>query len=186
MCFCSGIFEINGNKTKYSSSKIIKKLLRNSQLISFSFLATELLENREFLSRILWVMPEVRKKHLATDFEFAGTEIYDKPEVLYRSFLLRRIMKMSNGQSNFSTRFFGWKFRGILGNFFGGWEKIWRVCWVLESGWNSGEFHRCTALWRRLKTDRAKSPKNSSHFRAVARVSWVRKQNIQNLWFFCF
>jgi hypothetical protein len=60
-------------------------------------------------------MHEVRKKHLATDFEFFGTEIYDKPEILYRSFLLRRIMKMFNGQCNFSTRFFGWKFRGILG-----------------------------------------------------------------------
>jgi hypothetical protein len=65
-------------------------------------------------------MHEVRKKHLATDFEFPGTEMNDKPEVLYRSFLLRRIMKMFNGQGNFSTRFFGWKFRGILGNFFGG------------------------------------------------------------------
>ncbi len=42
--------------------KISEKLLRNSQLISFSFLGTELLENREFLSRILWVMHEVRKR----------------------------------------------------------------------------------------------------------------------------
>jgi hypothetical protein len=69
-------------------------------------------------------MPEVRKKNLATDFEFPGTEMYDKPEIPYRSFLLRRIMKMFNGQSNFSTRFFGWKFRGILGDFFGGCEEI--------------------------------------------------------------
>jgi hypothetical protein len=52
-------------------------------------------------------MHEVRKKHLATDFEFPGTEMYDKPEIPYRSFLLRRIIKMFNGQGNFSTRFFG-------------------------------------------------------------------------------
>jgi hypothetical protein len=65
-------------------------------------------------------MHGVRKKHLATDLEFPGTEIYDKPEILYRSFLPRPIMKMFNGQGNFSTHFFGWKFRGILGNFFGG------------------------------------------------------------------
>jgi hypothetical protein len=61
-----------------------------------------------------------QKKHLATDFEFFGTEIYDKPEIPYRSFLPRRIMKMFNGQGNFSTRFFDWKFRVFLGNFFGG------------------------------------------------------------------
>jgi hypothetical protein len=65
-------------------------------------------------------MPGVRKKHLATDFEFPGTEMYDKPEILYRSFLLRRIMKISNGQGKFFHSIFGWKFRGILGNFFGG------------------------------------------------------------------
>jgi hypothetical protein len=29
-----------------------------------------------------------QKKCLATDFEFFGTEIYDKPEIPYRSFLL--------------------------------------------------------------------------------------------------
>jgi hypothetical protein len=27
-----------------------------------------------------------QKKQLATDFEFPGTEMYDKPEILYRSF----------------------------------------------------------------------------------------------------
>ncbi len=72
-----------------------------------------------------------QKKHLATDFEFPGTEKYDKPEILYRSFLPRRIMKMLNGQRNFSTRFFGWKFRGILGNFFGFWKLAFRT----ELGW---------------------------------------------------
>ncbi len=101
--------------------------------------------------------------------------MFDKPEIPYRSFLPRRIMKIFNGQSNFSTRFFGWKFRGILGNFFGGWEGIcewnWRVCWVLESNWSSEKFHRCTALWRRLKTDRAKSPKNPSHFQEFSKKS---------------
>jgi hypothetical protein len=75
------------NSTKNSSSKLSKKLLRNSQLISFLFLAIELLENREFLSGILWVMRGVRKKNLATNLEFPGTEMYDKPEILYRSFL---------------------------------------------------------------------------------------------------
>jgi hypothetical protein len=77
-------------KTKWNihHQNLSEKILRNFQLISFSFLGTELLENREFLSGILWVMHGVRKKHLATNFEFPGTEMFDKPEIPYRSFLL--------------------------------------------------------------------------------------------------
>jgi hypothetical protein len=40
-------------KRNIHQRKLSKKLLRNSQLISISFLGTELHENREFLSGIL-------------------------------------------------------------------------------------------------------------------------------------
>jgi hypothetical protein len=98
------------NSTKYSSSKIIKKI---TQKFPADFI---------FIPRIgnFVINAWSQKKALGNRFRITGTEIYEKPEILYRSFLLRRIMKMFNGQGNFSTRFFGWKFRGILGNFFGG------------------------------------------------------------------
>ncbi len=50
-------------------------------------------------------------------------------------------------RANFSTRVFGWKFRGILGNLFGGWEGIWE--WnlkVLPGPWKCLEFWEVSSL----------------------------------------
>jgi hypothetical protein len=89
-------------------------------------------------------------------------------------------MKMFNGQGNFSTRFFGWKFRGILGNFFGGWEGIWSeiegFAGFSKTPGILGSF--IAAVWRDpklMETQRArvKTPKIPATFKNPAKNPWT-------------
>ncbi len=94
--------------------------------------------------------------------------MYDKPEILYRWFLLRRIMKMFNGQGNFSTWFFGWKFQEILGSFLGDWEgNLWVKLKGLLGPWKWLEFWEVSSLHCSLvETQRAlvKTPRIPATF----------------------
>jgi hypothetical protein len=138
-----------------------------------------------------------QKKHLATDFEFPGTEMFDNPEILYRSFLPQRIIKMFNGQSKFFhsrfwlevSRDFGQFIRRLRGDLrvkfegFAGSLKVPGIlgsfiaavhCSTREEGKSSHQNPMEAGLVE-TQTARAKSPKNSSYFRESSKKSFLGK-----------
>jgi hypothetical protein len=127
-----------------------------------------------------------QKKNLATDFEFAGTEIYNKPEILYRSFLLRRIMKMFNGQSKFFhsifwlevSRDFGEFLRRLGGNLrvkFEGFAGSLKVAGILRSFIAAGHPRRRKIIASKSGGSRAggdsnRPGKKPQEFQALSRI----------------